>query len=65
MKGDNYMDKSTVKELIDSFIKICDYIETTDGIGCIKCPIFNECFHKDKHKGLSELMDSLAIKRNA
>jgi len=51
--------KNTIRELIDSFRKMCDYIETTDEIVCRNCPIFNDCFYNDKHKGISELMKDL------
>jgi len=53
--------ENTVKELIDSFRKMCDFIEQTDEIGCGKCPVFNACFYKDKHKGLKALMNELNI----
>jgi hypothetical protein len=55
--------ENAVRELIDSFRKMCDYIETTDEIGCKNCPIFNGCFYKDKHGGLSGLMEDLGIQR--
>lgn len=42
---------------------MCDYIETTDKIGCRNCPVFNDCFYNDKHKGISELMKDLGIDR--
>lgn len=55
--------KNTIKEIIDSFLQMCDYIEETDNIGCGNCPIFNECCHRDKHKGLLDLMNELGISK--
>jgi hypothetical protein len=55
--------EDTIRQLIDSFRKMCDYIETTDEIGCSNCPVFHECFHNDKHKGLLPLMNDLGIER--
>jgi len=55
--------EKTIMEVVDSFRKMCDFIERSDDIGCIKCPIQNDCFHKDKHKGLPELMRELGIER--
>ena len=54
---------SVIKEVVDSFKKMCDFIEQSDNLGCKKCPVFNECFYKDKHDRLVELMDLLEIKR--
>lgn len=55
--------ESAIRELIDSFRKMCDYIEQTDNIGCRNCPVFNDCFFNNKHKGLSDLMKDLGIER--
>lgn len=57
------MNKDIVKEVVDSFLKICDFIEKSEGIGCIKCPVQNDCFYKDKHSGLPSLMFELGIER--
>lgn len=56
--------EKTIINLIDSFKKICDFIEETEDIGCARCPVFKECFKQDKHIGLSELMEDLKIKRD-
>jgi len=29
------MDKNVVKEIVDSFLKMCDFVEKSDGVGCI------------------------------
>ena len=55
--------EKAIKEVVDSFLKMCDYIEESNKIGCIRCPIQNDCFYKDKHKGLLELMNKLGIER--
>jgi len=51
--------ENTIKEIADSFIKMCDYIEQDSEIGCAKCPIMKSCYYADKHKGLFELMQEL------
>lgn len=51
-----------IKELLDSFLKMCDFIENTEGIGCGKCPVYDACFHKNKHIGLTNLMEDLGVK---
>lgn len=51
----------TIKELLDSFLNMCDFIEKTDEIGCGKCPVYDRCFHHDKHKGLVKLMEDLGV----
>jgi len=56
--------EKVIREVVDSFLKMCDYIERTDGIGCDKCPVQFECFHGDKHDKLNELMKELGIERN-
>jgi len=56
------MDKNVVKQIVDSFLKMCDYIEESDANRCIKCPVQKDCF-KGKHKGLPELMRELGIER--
>jgi len=58
------MDEKAIKNFIDSFLKMCDYIEQTDGISCSKCPVYNDCFHTGKHTGLHKLMRELGIERN-
>jgi len=50
--------EKVIREIVDSFKKMCDYIEQTDGIGCGKCPVYKECF-KEKHDGIKELIDDL------
>jgi len=35
------MDEKVVKNFIDSFLKMCDFIEQTDVIGCGKCPVYH------------------------
>jgi hypothetical protein len=41
------MDEKKILELLfNTFVKMCDYIETTDEIGCIKCPCKEECILK-------------------
>jgi len=57
------MDEKVIKNFIDSFLKMCDFIEQTDGIGCGKCPIYYDCFG-GKHTGLNKLMRELGIERN-
>jgi len=56
------MNKNAVKEVVDLFLKMCDFIEKSNDIGCIKCPVQKECF-KDKHSGLPSLMLELGIER--
>jgi len=55
--------EKAIREVVDSFRKMCDFIEEKDDIGCIKCPVQKLCF-KGKHKGLPELMKELGIERN-
>ena len=57
------MDEKVVKNFIDSFLKMCDFIEESNEIGCTKCPLRNDCFYGAKHMGLSELMKELGIER--
>lgn len=54
--------KNAIIELVDSFRKMCDFIEYSENIGCEKCPVFSQCFYTNKHGGLRELMDDLKIK---
>lgn len=53
----------TIRAVIDSFQKMCDFIETSEQNECGKCPVQRSCFYKDKHKGLAELMKDLGIKQ--
>lgn len=53
--------EKAIKEVVDSFLKMCDFIEESNEIGCIKCPVQKDCFHNNKHKGLSDLMKDLGI----
>jgi hypothetical protein len=53
--------ENTIKKVIDSFRKMCDYIEQSKE-GCKNCPVFKDCFYNGKHNGLKELMDDLNIK---
>ncbi|WPC39903.1 hypothetical protein [Clostridium sp. JS66] len=39
-------DKETLELLFNTFVKMCDFIETSDNIGCEKCPCKNECILK-------------------
>lgn len=54
--------ENTIKEIVDSFIKMCDYIEQGAEIGCAKCPIMKSCYYTDKHKGLFNLIQELEKK---
>jgi len=54
--------EKAIREVVNSFLKMCDYIEESDVNGCIKCPVQKDCF-KGKHKGLPELMRELGIER--
>lgn len=38
--------KEILELLLNTFKRMCDFIETTDGIGCIKCPCREECILK-------------------
>jgi len=55
--------QEAIKEIVDSFRKMCDYIGQNDNLGCGKCPIYNECFKENKHENLHFLMQALDIKR--
>lgn len=55
--------KDTIIITIDSFRKMCDFIEQDENLGCSKCPIFNECFKENKHEHLHMLMEALEIER--
>jgi hypothetical protein len=55
--------KNAIIEVIDSFRKMCDFIEKNDNIGCARCPVFEACFYKGKHEELHKLIKELNIKR--
>jgi len=55
--------EKAIREVVDSFRKMCDFIEESNEIGCTKCPLRNDCFYRAKHMGLSELMKELGIER--
>ena len=55
--------EKVIREVVDSFLKMCDFIEESLEIGCVKCPVQSACFYKGKHKGLPELMRELGIER--
>lgn len=57
------MDLEVIKNVIHSFLKMCDFIEETDDIGCSKCPVYKECCYGKKHDGLSNLMVELKIEK--
>lgn len=53
---------NTIKNIVDSFMKMCDFIEHEDNIGCGSCPVFKECFREGKHDKLYQLRLFLGIK---
>jgi hypothetical protein len=57
----NYFD--TIKSVVDSFVRMCDFIEQNDNIGCKNCPVFNDCFMNKKHNELYKLMNVLNINK--
>jgi hypothetical protein len=56
--------EDAIRQIIDSFEKMCDYIETTDKIGCKNCPVFEACFYDKKHEGLLALKNDLDMTKD-
>lgn len=52
--------EAVIIEVVDSFKKLCDFVEQKEGLGCGKCPIYNCCFHDEKHKGIKALMEDIS-----
>ena len=41
-----------IKSLYSAFLKLCDYIEENDDIGCSNCPLWKPiCGNSDKNAG--------------
>ena len=55
--------KDTIKSVVDSFLRMCDYIEENENLGCGNCPVYYRCFVHNKHEGLSALMNVLEINK--
>ena len=58
-------DKKALELLFNTFIKMCDYIETADEIGCVKCPCREDCILKGSNtdfKYFKPMVDSLTEK---
>jgi hypothetical protein len=56
--------KDTIVEIVDSFKKMCDFIEQSLDLGCSKCPVFNECLNEEKHQYLWALMEAMNMKED-
>lgn len=39
-------EKKMLDLLFDTFLKLCDFVEETEGMGCEKCPCKEECILK-------------------
>ncbi len=51
---------NVIKNIVDSFLKLCDFIEKSPDLGCYHCPIHKEWLN-GKHYNLVYLMEKLGI----